>query len=378
MTTSLLERRISGAISLNPWRTLTEARKLSTYVAIGWLAFTLARDADIARRLLNVVIVIGAIFAVYAFALGLAGTSQFTLFYSLPPSLPFLSGPFVSHNSFATFEGMASLASLVRLVEAANQKIIVTKGFRRWFLTALQFVFGSGVLIVIATILTVSSVVASASRAGFFSTCIALLCVAFLFGARLGRHTGRRWVLLGAIFLSILLVVLTWVSGGTLNSRITDLVDAGNADEIRLALWSATERMIAGAPLLGLGLGTFQDAYPMYATKIFPFIMDKAHCDYLEFAAGLGLLAATSWWFAIVWSVGKMLSGLFRRRKGRSYLLVGIGSTILVAVHSTVDFSLQMPAVSAIYATLLAIGLAQSYSSREVNSKETVTPKSGN
>ena len=61
---------------------------------------------------------------------------------------------------------------------------------------------------------------------------------------------------------------------------------------VKIALWSAAQRMITSAPFLGLGLGTFQDAYPMYATQMLPFIMDKAHSDYLEFAAGLGL----PWW----------------------------------------------------------------------------------
>jgi O-antigen ligase len=365
ITAGLLQHPTAGTISLNPWRTLSQVTKLTTYIAVTWMVFTLTRNIDRAKQLLNAIIAIGAAYAVYAFALSLFGIEQFSLFYSLPSgNLYHFSGPFALHNSFATLEGLAALASLARLVELASEKILVSRGVRRWLLTTLQFMFGSGVLVVVATILTISALVASASRGGFFSTCAAIITMAIPFSARLKHNVSRRWVLIGAASLALTLIILVWINGESLNSRIADLIDAGSADEIRLALWAAARRMITDAPFLGLGLGTFQDAYPMYATKLFPFIMDKAHCDYLEFAAGLGLPAAICWWVAIVWCVGQLVRGLFIRRKDRIYPLVGLGSTILVAVHSSVDFSLQIPAVAMTYAALLGIGLAQSYSSQ--------------
>jgi hypothetical protein len=87
----------------------------------------------------------------------------------------------------------------------------------------------------------------------------------------------------------------------------------------------------------------------------------------LEFAAGLGLPAALCWWGAITFCATQMARGIFKRRKDRAYPLVGLGGTILIAVHSTVDFSLQIPAVALTYAVLLGIGLSQSYSS-QINS----------
>lgn len=52
------------------------------------------------------------------------------------------------------------------------------------------------------------------------------------------------------------------------------------------------------------------------------------------------------------------------RRKNRIYPLVGIGTTMLVGAHSSMDFSLQIPAVALTYSVLLGITLAQSFSSR--------------
>jgi O-antigen ligase len=159
------------------------------------------------------------------------------------------------------------------------------------------------------------------------------------------------------------LLFLVIFNGETLNERVSLLLDSGTTDAVRLTLWAAAEHMIADAPWLGLGLGTFQDAYPLYATQVLPFVMDKAHCDYLEFAAGIGLPAAIAWWLAIMWLVVVCLRGVRSRHRDRLYPLIGIAATILVAVHSSVDFSLQLPAVALLYATLLGLGVAQAFPS---------------
>jgi O-antigen ligase len=364
-TANIMGQPIPGIISLNPWRTANEVAKLSTYLAAAWMAFTLAQNEDRAKLLLNAWIVIGTLYAGYAFAIALTGTQQFRIFYPLGSPLTWLSGPFVQRNSFATYEGLAAIAAIVRLVEFGHKKILTTNGPRRLVQTALKFILGAGAPLVIAATLTVSALIASASRAGFFSLLVALAAMATIVAARPGRE--RRWQLLAtASAIAAGLLVLAWISGGMLNERLIDLADAQNADEIRRALWGATLRMIDSAPLLGLGLGTFQDAYPMYATQIFPYIMDKAHNDYLEFAAGLGLPAATAWWSALSWLVGKFVQGVLKRRKNKIYPLLGFGATILIAVHSLADFSLQIPAVSITYAVLLGVAFAQSFSTRDL------------
>jgi O-antigen ligase len=330
------------------------------------MTFTLTRDEDRANRLLTAWIAIGAFYAIYAFAISLFGTEQFRIFYSLDPVLKILSGPFVQRNSFATYEGLAALAAIARLFELGQGKILASKGARRLALTALKFVLGSGVFILIAAALSVSALIASASRGGFASTLSALVIMA-LIGAALPRRK-RNWKMLLAAGASVFLLIgiLAWISGGALSAHFLDLADVPNGENLRKTLWGASERMISSAPFLGLGLGTFQDAYPMYATQVFPYIMDKAHNDYLEFAAGLGLPAAICWWAALLWLAGKFLRAVFTRKKDRIYPLLGVGATVLVAVHSLVDFSLQMPAVAVTYAALLGLALAQSFSSKTV------------
>jgi len=52
-----------------------------------------------------------------------------------------------------------------------------------------------------------------------------------------------------------------------------------------------------------------------------------------------------------------------RPRAGLAAGLCGLAATALVACHALVDFSLQIPAVAAWFATLLGLGYAQSWSS---------------
>jgi hypothetical protein len=41
----------------------------------------------------------------------------------------------------------------------------------------------------------------------------------------------------------------------------------------------------------------------------------------------------------------------------------GAAASALVGVHATVDFSLQLPAVAMLYATIMGVACAQAYSS---------------
>jgi len=94
-----------------------------------------------------------------------------------------------------------------------------------------------------------------------------------------------------------------------------------------------------------------------------PFIMDKAHNDYLELAAGWGLPATLAWWGAFVWLVAICWRGFFYRRHDRVYPALAVAASILVAIHSLFDFSLQMPAISLTYAAILGVGIAQAFRS---------------
>ncbi len=359
-----LQVKIKPIISIDPWRTATEWMKLLTYLAAGGLTFFLCQRSDQAKLLFSAILFIIALYAGYGLILALTGFSQTELFYenwTIPGNM---NGPFVLRNSFATYLGMGVILATVHFYPAASKKIVTNRGTRQHILSTLLYVFGQGVWGVLAFIAVISVLLATASRAGCLATLIGLMTVLVLAAILSTRRNTSIWAMAGAASMVALAVLLFSLGGDTLESRFFDLVEAGGVDEVRMALWNAATRMISDSPWLGLGLGTFERAYPMYADRMFPFVMDKAHNDYLEFAAGIGLPAAIAWWTAIGWCAFLCLRGVFVRRRNRIYPMVAIGATVLIAVHSMFDFSLQIPAVALTYSVIMGLGLAQASSTR--------------
>ena len=240
------------------WRTQAEILKLSSYVMACWLAFRLARRHETAAALLNAIIVICAAYALYAFVLTFTGFSQTELFYITPLKSTFVTGPFVLHNSFATYSGLGALAAVVKLFSMGSQSIAAERGGRQLALTILQFCFGRGAFVLVAVLLTFSGVVASASRAGFAATMCGVVALALTSLLVNQRGAARLWAGAGALVAVLPLLFLIVFSGDTLTDRMAQLLDAGVTENVRLTLWAAANRMIADAPLLGLGLGTFR------------------------------------------------------------------------------------------------------------------------
>jgi O-antigen ligase len=365
MAADALARPVRGVVSIDPWRTWSDCLKLAVGCAACWLAFVQARRSQAAGVLLNAVIAVTAFYAVYGFVLAATGHSQVGLVYGLPLRAGHVTGPFMLHNSHATFCGLGMLAALARFADLAGESVVMQRGPRQFALTAIHFVFGRGAVLLIATLLLFAALLASASRAGFVATMLGTLTMAVLAAIRMRRSRRGLWGL-GALALVLATILGTLLSSaGLLGQGLSELAAMGGTDPMRLVLWDASRRMIADSPWLGLGLGTFQDAYPLYAVKVLPFVMDKAHCDYLEFAAGLGLPAAIVWWLAIAWlAVMCAVAALYRRRNA-VFALLAASATVLVAVHSAVDFSLQLPAVAVLYAIILGAGVGQSQRTRD-------------
>jgi O-antigen ligase len=325
----------------------------------------LARRAERAAIFLGALVSIGAFYGAYTLGLGLAETSQYQLLYpSVAYGTGFITGPFVLHNSFATFMGLLALCSLAKLFSQGSETIMVGRGSRQFFLTLVQFVFGRGAWIIVAVLLIVTMLIVSASRAGTLAALVGLIALLILSSMIAGKRSTTRWAYAGILAIGLITIVLFLVNGDTLQARFNQLVEAGEIDEIRQALWASAQHMIGDAPWLGLGLGTFENAYPMYADQVYLFVMDKVHNDYLELAAGWGLPAAIAWISTMGWCALLCVRGVFVRRRYRIYPLVAAGATVLIAFHSAFDFSLQIPAVALTYAVILGLGLAQAFPTR--------------
>jgi len=134
----------------------------------------------------------------------------------------------------------------------------------------------------------------------------------------------------------------------------------------RLAVYRLTILSIFDAPWTGFGYGTFQNVFPMYRDNSVPplGVWDKAHNTYLEIFQGLGIPFAVL--FLCVLSVLAVRSAYaaLNRQSGATVPLVAASATVIVTLHSFVDFSMQIQAVALTWTALLGAGVAQSWSGR--------------
>ena len=353
---------LPGSISINPAETVDAMIRLATYAAVYYLALNFCRDGRNADRALRSIALGAAAYAAYGIAAHLSG-AETILWLAKTSYLGDLTGTFVNRNSYATFAGLgliAAAALLLRGVRRAGHGTLLPQESRR---RLGEYLTTHGAVPAGAMLLIATSLLLSHSRAGLASTIIALLTFALLTGLSRRAAIGRtiRLLLLGAI---PALCVLALAGGGTL----LRLLDAGDDAALRLRLLERTLTAAADAPLLGTGPGTFQDIFQIHRTADIRDPQDHAHNSYLESALELGLPAAGLLLAAAAGPALLCARGLRRRRRDRTYPCLGLAATMLVGLHAAVDFSLQIPAVAALYALLMGVAGAQSWSSRAVTS----------
>ena len=364
-----LGRNVPGTISLSPYDTATETMKLLAYCAVGWIALVLGMNPEHARKIFIALFAVGVAYSLYGIALSAIGTSQVTLFEGIPP--PYgrdVTGGVVAKNSFATIAGMLVLVTATLISDSSRHLIVFWRGWRTLVRTLLQFVFGRGIVWIVGAIVLFSALVAADSRAGLIATLVGMM-TAFAFALTFAaRRQTVVWTLLGGVVAITAITVLFVLNGSTVGARFDNLVETAGATEFRPIMWTAAEHAISDHPYTGIGLGAYHDAYYLYADRFVPYVIDRAHNDYLELAAGIGLPAAISWVLALGYIAFKCARGALMRHRNRAYPVTAVAVTALVGIHSIFDFSLQIPAVSVIFATIVGIGLGQSESSRRTRS----------
>ena len=113
-------------------------------------------------------------------------------------------------------------------------------------------------------------------------------------------------------------------------------------------------------PWLGVGLGSFAEAFPRYQSFPSEFLWDHAHNDYAEalaetgFTGGGCILAAMGLFF---WLAFRNLKAKLRHSAGRMQFAAALGCCG-VLVHSFADFNLHIPANAAWFAVCAAIATA--------------------
>ena len=372
-TNDILGTSLTGRITANPHATMTGLMHLLSYIAVFWLALQLSARRSRAHLGIVAVTIGGTIYAAYGLAVYLGGNETILIFpkWAYPYSL---TSTFVNKNSYATYAGLGLIVAVCLMAQHLQPILRMPGTTRRKAAELLDRAFGRDVLLALAIILLVSALALTLSRAGVLSAALGLALGAFIMLA--GKRGQRRVPIAVASALVLTVVILLMISGDAITERYLQ-EDAVLTENPRWAVYRLILIAITDAPLLGTGFGTFADVFTSYRDTYVSNvgIWDKAHNTYLENALELGIPAALSLNAAIAILAWQTFKGVQRRKHGKLYPAIALATTLTVAVHSLVDFSLQIPAVSLTYAFLLGVGVAQSWRPGNPNNNENRLPR---
>lgn len=356
-----LQTDLKSSISIDRSESLNELIFLMTLGAIFWLTLQLGRDPKRAR--LALIFFIGAVTvnAAYGAASSVLGW-DYVLWERKQDYITSATGTFVNRNSFATYLGLALIAALALTVDKTTSSRYRNMPWKKRASLMLNNFFGKSALPVVAIFILATALMLTQSRAGNLAFVVGLVATLAAFTAS-GKLRLSYTLGIGALLLIPALIIFS-VSGDDLVSRLD--VSGEELSSARVPLFIRAWEMIAHSPVSGVGLGNFRLGFFPYLddTVMVARTWQSAHSTYLDLMSELGIVFAAALFVGIILLILDCWRGLKRRRRNTVFAVIGIGTTVLVAVHALVDFSTDMPAVAAAYTFLLALGVSQSAPTR--------------
>lgn len=339
--------------SADPYQTSIMASK--TLFFILWCSLLLNYCAGHKRlRLLAIVIVIsGALQAFYGVVVQLANFDTSPVIGMQEGSRA--RGSFVYQNHFANYLALAlSVAIGLLLSQLSSQR--TDRSWRQLSRDLLSTMLSAKMMLRLAMILMVIGLVMSRSRMGnaaFFTSLIAVASLA------LWCYKNPP-ALLKPLVISILLLDMVLISSmfglEKLQQRYEETSFSSEArDEVvRDSLPLLTEHAWTGS-----GGGTFYTVFPAMQPKAYSGFYDHAHNDYLQFAIELGIPLTALLLCWLIW-LGYLALQVMRthdHKLERGLAFAALMALCHLALHSSVDFSLQAPANALLFLTILMLVL---------------------
>ncbi len=263
-------------------------------------------------------------------------------------------GPFVNRNHFAGF---------LELGIGLAGGLLAGRGTRREWLA----VYASALLVLCA------GLALSASRGGVLALGAELIFLIAIaapgWSSEHGSEKSRAGLLLRAAAALLLgagtLGGAVWLVGSEgLVANFSQLEKEGQAESLaespdrysRRDIWNASWQMIKAHPIAGVGLGAFQFAYTRYDLSSGSQRVEQSHNDYLQVLADGGVIGGmlALCFIELLFLHGFLLANT-RDKRRRALVLGALTGCFAMAVHSFVDFNLQVTANAQLFLALCAL-----------------------
>lgn len=265
-----------------------------------------------------------------------------------------LTATFVNHNTAATFIGCGLILwschafQMLQTLQFRSLRVLLLTSSNEHIAFKLVLRSGAALACLFALLLT-------GSRGGLICSILGLFVAIGLMLADAFRL--KFWYGIGTAAAAFA-GVLMWLSrSGRVGSH-------GLFDQGRWSVYEYCIESIRQRPLLGTGAGTFADFFPSLRGREFNSwgVWDFAHSTILEIAFEMGVPIALTVVLGAAASLIMLAKAALRPslKQSRSSFAACAGIAVASYLHSTIDFSLQIPGFLIVFGTIIGCWLAQS------------------
>lgn len=337
-------------ISLDPNQTQIYAALTFAYFSCFVVALLTVRDSERLDKLALYIVGAGLFQALIGVLLFSVGATYRIFFFDVIHNR--VIGTFGYHNHFAGYmEICLSVGIGLMLARLDAEKSGQAGNWKHKLVKVFDFILSPKMRLRLMLIILVIALVLTRSRmgnGGFFAAMLIVGLITIVLSRKLAPATIG---LIASLVIIDVLVVGTWVGLEKVVERVRDtaIVQEVGAREESVELRTEVARysvdLVRDFPVFGTGAGTYYNTYLRYRTPRESY-WDHAHNDYVEIAAdtglvGLGILAGF-----VVLTAARAILILMRRRSSlpRGVAFGSLMAIVAIAIHSTVDFNLQLPA----------------------------------
>lgn len=336
-------------LSVDPFQTQVQAALTLTYTLMFVLVVLALSSTERLGRFAMALVGLGVFQAVLAIVLFSAQAEYSLLFFDVVHDRT--KGSFGYHNHFAGYMELCLSVGvglmLARMVDSPARR----RGWQAKAQAALAFVLSPNMRLRLMLVVMVIALVLTRSRMGNAAFFTALLLTGLLALWVFQRAKTKLLILVASLVVIDVVVVGSWVGLDRVLERVQGteiwIEDGGTQESVeqrQLAARHATH-MVADFGLFGAGAGSFASSFVRYQAPG-TLYFDHAHNDYVQWVAEQG-------WGGALLVAGFVLATLvacakvMRQRRSSVPKGVALGAVmafVCLAIHSTVDFNLQLPA----------------------------------
>ncbi|MYM37624.1 polymerase [Duganella sp. FT94W] len=358
-------------LSLDVYQSRIVASLSCAYFFVFVLVLLLVRDKRRLDRLAQVLVWSGLAQAIIGVLLFSAGAHYRLFFYELLHAN--VMGTFANRNHFAGYMELTLAVGIGLMLARLGNSGPSYSGWRHRVASGMQFLLSPKMRLRLMLVIMVIALVLTRSRMGNTAFFAAMLIVGLISLPLSWRAAPATVALITSLVIVDVVLVGTWVGLDKVVSRIDETTLAasgqGNAGKVingkhvedsveeRLLPARYTVQMISDFPVFGTGGGSFYTTFTRYRPPEIVGYYDHVHNDYAEIASDHGLLGGGLLAALVLATFGISLKIMLKRRSSlpRGIAFAAMMSTVALAIHSSVDFNLQIPANALTFLIILAL-----------------------